>query len=108
VAGQGNRFTDNKAVPRQPNFAGTGIRAQGDCAGTIVQGNTFIGNNYGFGFVAARNLALRNNSFARNSIAAIHVEGNNTGSSLGTTNTFGTGADRNRANVVRTRGSKGV
>jgi hypothetical protein len=106
--GQGNLFADNRAVASQPTFAGTGIRAQGNCAGTIVEGNVFRGNNYGFGFQSAQGLALRNNFFARSTIAAIFVDGNCTGSSQ-SGNTFATApADRNKANVVRARNSRGV
>ena len=108
AAGQANTFTGNRAVPSRPTFAGTGIRAQGDCTGTIVEGNTFTGNNYGFGFVAARGLALRSNVFARNTIAGVHVDGNCTGSSQ-SGNVFATALpDRNRANIVRVRRSRGV
>jgi hypothetical protein len=107
-AGEGNLFAENRAVPSRPTFAGTGIRAQGDSTGTVVEGNTFLGNNYGFGFVAARGLALRSNFFARSTIAGVHVEGNCTGSTQAG-NTFATTlADRNRANVVRVRGAKGA
>jgi len=108
ATGQANTFTGNRAVPSRPTFAGTGIRAQGDCTGTIVEGNTFTGNNYGFGFVAARGIALRSNVFVRNTIAGIHVDGNCTGSTQAG-NVFATALpDRNRANVVRVRGSRGV
>lgn len=105
--GQGNTLSDNVAVRSQPKFAGTGIRAEGDMTGTTVTANTFARNNYGFGFVAARNLRLAGNIFARNSIAGIHVEGNNTGSSLGI-NTFGTGASQNKANIIRAKGARGI
>lgn len=107
-AGEGNLFAENRAVPSRPTFAGTGIRAQGHSVGTVVEGNTFRDNNYGFGFVAARGLALRSNFFARSTIAGVHVDGNCTGSTQAG-NTFATAlADRNRANVVRVRGAKGA
>lgn len=105
---QGNLFADNRAVASQPRFAGTGIRAQGNCAGTVVEGNTFRGNNYGFGFQAAQGLALRNNFFARSTIAAVFVDGNCAGSTQAG-NTFATApADRNKANVVRARNARGA
>lgn len=100
----GNTFADNQSLPRQPNFAGTGIRAQGDCSRTVVEGNTFTNNNYGFAFMAARNLALRNNTFTKNTIAGILIEGNCAGSSQ-SANTFGTGGDRNKTNVLRAKNS---
>lgn len=104
----GNAFSTNRAVPNRPAFAGTGIRAQGDCAGTVVEGNVFNGNNYGFAFMAARNLALRGNSFARNSIAGIYVEGNSLGSTQ-SGNTFATtNGQRNKVNVARARNARGV
>ena len=107
-AGMGNAFANNKSVPGNPTFAGTGIRAQGDCGGTVVQGNTFSGNNYGFAFMAARGVTLRSNSFARNSIAGIYVEGICTGSAQ-SGSVFATAKpDRNKANLVRARGAKGV
>jgi hypothetical protein len=105
--GQGNTLSDNVSVRSQPNFAGTGIRAEGDMTGTTVTGNMFARNNYGFGFVGARGLRLIGNIFVRNTIAAINVDGDNTGSSQ-TTNTFGTGANANKANIVRAKGSRGI
>ena len=105
--GQGNMLSDNVAVRSQPAFAGTGIRAEGDLTGTTVTGNTFARNNYGFGFVGGRGLRLAGNRFDRNSIAGIHVDGNNTGS-VQVTSTFGTGANKNKANIVRAQGSRGI
>jgi hypothetical protein len=108
ASGQGNAFTDNKSVPGKPGFAGTGIRAQGGCTGTVVEGNTFAGNNYGFGLTAARGLVLRRNFFARNSIAAIHIDGNCTGSTQ-SGNVFATApSERNKATIVRTRTARGL
>lgn len=103
-AGKANILSGNLAAPRQPKFAGTGIRAQGDCSGTVVEGNTFTNNNYGFAFIGARNLTLRTNTFTRNSIAGIYIEGNCAGSSQ-SANTFGTGNERNRTNVLRAKKS---
>ena len=88
-------------------YSGTGIRAQGNLAGTVVAGNTFNWNNYGFAFINARNLRLENNLFTRNRIAAIFVEGNNTGSSLAG-NTFGQGAQRNARIFRRITGARGI
>jgi len=105
--GQGNMLSDNVAVPSRPTFAGTGIRAEGDMTGTTVTANTFSRNNYGFGFVGARGLRLIGNTFNRNSIAGIHVDGNNTGSSQ-SSNTFGTGVNSNKASIIRARGSRGI
>ena len=102
--GRGNTLSNNRAAPRQPKFAGTGIRSEGDCAGTVVEGNTFTNNNYGFAFIGARNLTLRNNVFNRNSTAGIYIEGDSSGSTQ-TNNTFGTGRDRNRVNVLRAKRS---
>jgi mucin-19 len=102
--GRGNVLSNNRAAPRQPRFAGTGIRAEGDCTGTVVEGNTFTNNNYGFAFIGARNLVLRNNTFTKNSIAGIYIEGNSAGSSQ-SANTFGTGSDRNKTNVLRAKKS---
>ena len=105
--GQGNTLSDNVAVPSRPTFAGTGIRAEGDMTGTTVTANTFSRNNYGFGFVGARGLRLTGNTFVRNSIAGIHVDGNNTGSSQAA-NTFGSGVNSNKATIIRARGSRGI
>jgi parallel beta-helix repeat protein len=88
-------------------FAGTGIRAQGDSTGTVVEGNTFTLNHYGFAFINARNLRLANNVFTRNAIAAIFVEGNNLGS-VAVGNTFGAGAQKNARTIQRLRGATGV
>jgi parallel beta-helix repeat protein len=104
-AGKANVLSGNLAAPRQPKFAGTGIRAQGDCSGTVVEGNTFTGNNYGFAFIGARNLALRNNTFTRNSIAGIYIEADSSGSTQ-TGNTFGSGSERNKVNVLRAKRSR--
>jgi parallel beta-helix repeat protein len=84
--GRGNTLAANTAAPR--TGLGTGIRAEGDLTGTVVAGNTFVGNNRGFSFVNARNLRLENNRFFRNRIAAISFEGVNTGNSM-SGNTFG-------------------
>jgi len=103
--GRGNTFFNNRAAPKQPKFAGTGIRSQGDCSGTVVEGNTFTTNNYGFAFIGARNLNLRNNSFTRNNTAGIFIEADSSGSTqIG--NTFGTGTQRNKVNVLRAKNSK--
>ncbi|MFM8415397.1 MAG: beta strand repeat-containing protein [Planctomycetota bacterium] len=104
--GQGNTLVGNRSVPGS-KFAGTGIRAEGDSTGTVVEGNTFTQNHYGFAFINARNLRLANNTFTRNTIAAIFVEGRNTGS-VATGNTFGTGAQKNARNIMRVRGATGV
>jgi parallel beta-helix repeat protein len=104
--GRGNTFVGNRSVPGS-RFAGTGIRAQGDSSGTVVEGNTFTQNHYGFAFINARNLRLANNLFTRNTIAAIFVEGNNTGSAA-VGNTFGTGGQRNAKTFQRVRGATGV
>jgi hypothetical protein len=104
--GQGNTFTGNRSVPGS-QFAGTGIRAQGNCAGTVVEGNTFTQNNYGFAFINARNLRLSRNVFTRNTIAGILIEGNNQGS-VSTGNTFGKGTQKNGRDVQRVRGAQGL
>ena len=98
--GQGNVLSGNRAAPTNRNFAGTGIRAQGDCAGTVVAGNVFTQNNYGFAFISARDLSLTGNSFTRNSIAGIYIEGDSRGSSQ-VASTFGRGAERNKKDIVR-------
>ena len=105
--GRGNTLTENVAAPTDPTFSGTGIRAQGNLAGTVVAGNTFTNNNIGFGFVNAQNLVLRQNSFTRNRGTAIYVEGNCVGSSQ-TRNVFGTGVNKNKATISRLRGSRGI
>ena len=104
-SGRGNTLSNNRAAPKQPKFAGTGIRSQGDCAGTVVEGNTFTNNNYGFAFIGARNLTLRNNAFTRNSTAGIFIEGDSSGSTQ-VANTFGTGSQRNKVNVLRAKKSR--
>jgi parallel beta-helix repeat protein len=104
-AGRGNTLANNRAAPKQPKFAGTGIRSQGDCTGTIVEGNTFTNNNYGFAFIGARNLILRNNAFTRNSTAGIFIEADSSGSTQ-TGNTFGTGSQRNKVNMLRAKNSR--
>ena len=103
--GRGNQLVNNLAAPTNRKFAGTGIRSEGDCMGTVVAGNTFTGNNYGFAFIGARNLALRNNTFTRNSIAGIYIEADSSGSTQ-TGNTFGTGSERNKVNVLRAKRSR--
>jgi hypothetical protein len=100
VLGRGNLVTDSRAAPTQPKFSGTGVRAQGDCTGTIIAGNVFTANNYGVGLVNASGLRITGNQFTRNTIAAIYVEGRNLGSSQ-SSNTFGTGANRNKTNILR-------
>jgi len=104
--GRGNTLVGNRSVPGSL-FAGTGIRAEGQSAGTVVQGNTFTQNHYGFAFINARNLRVANNVFTRNTIAAIFIEGNNVGS-VAVRNTFGTNGQRNARNVMRVRGATGV
>ena len=104
-AGKGNLLANNRAAPKQPKFAGTGIRSQGDCTGTVVEGNTFTNNNYGFAFIGARNLTLRNNSFTRNSTAGIFIEGDSSRSTQ-VANAFGTGSQRNKVNVLRAKKSR--
>jgi len=106
AVGRGNTLTNNRSVPNS-RYAGTGIRAEGNCAGTVVEGNTFSQNNYGFAFVNAQNLRLANNHFTRNNIAAIFVEGNNSGS-VAVNNTFGQGVQSNGRTLKRVRGASGV
>ncbi|MFM8579671.1 MAG: right-handed parallel beta-helix repeat-containing protein, partial [Planctomycetaceae bacterium] len=103
--GRGTTLANNRATPSQPKHAGTGIRAQGDCMDTVVRGNTFNVNNYGFAFMAARGLALDGNLFTRNGIAAIYIEGDSSGSTQ-SGNQFGRGRDRNKADVRRASKSK--
>ncbi|MGB8852029.1 MAG: right-handed parallel beta-helix repeat-containing protein [Pirellulales bacterium] len=103
--GRGNTLSNNLAAPTNRKFAGTGIRSEGDCTGTVVAGNTFTGNSYGFAFIGARNLALRNNTFTRNSIAGIYIEADSSGSTQ-TGNTFGTGSERNKTNLLRAKRSR--
>jgi parallel beta-helix repeat protein len=104
-SGLGNKLSNNLSAPSRLDFAGTGIRAQGLLTGTVVAGNTFTGNNYGFAFIGARNLALRNNTFTRNSIAGIYIEADSSGSTQ-TGNTFGSGSERNKVNVLRAKRSR--
>ena len=73
----------------------------------MVAANTFNANNYGFAFVGAQNLQLVGNTFTRNTIAGILVDGHCVGSSQ-TQSTFGTGTAKNKANIVRSRTAKGV
>ena len=103
--GRGNTISNHRYTAR--SAIGTGIRAEGDLTGTIVAGNTFVGNNRGFAFVAAANLRLENNLFIRNRIAAVYVQGDNTTSSMAG-NTFGTGGQRNGRIFQRIAGSQGV
>ena len=104
--GRGNTLSLNRSAPGNPSFAGTGIRAQGNVSGTVVAGNTFTDNNYGFAFIGATGLRLERNTFLRNGIAGISIEGNSRGSSQGN-NVFGTSrADRNKVNVRRAAGAR--
>lgn len=102
--GRGNLLSNNVAAPSSPAFAGTGIRAQGNCQGTVVTGNTFNRNNYGFAFVNAQNLSLRQNAFTRNTVG-IFIQGICTGSTQ-TGNVFGTGRAANGVNVQRARNAQ--
>ena len=102
--GRGNTFANIRGVR---GTLGTGIRSQGNLAGTVVAGNTFDQNNFGFAFVNARGLQLANNLFTRNRNAGIYIQGNNTGS-LMVDNVFGTGASRNRRNIQRAYGARGL
>ncbi|MFM8952518.1 MAG: beta strand repeat-containing protein, partial [Planctomycetaceae bacterium] len=103
--GRGNVLSNNQAAPTNPAFAGTGIRAQGMLTGTVVSGNTFTGNNYGFAFIGANNLRLDRNTFTRNSVAGIYIEADSRGSTQ-TGSVFGTAKpDRNKVNVVRAKKS---
>ncbi|MGB8852028.1 MAG: DUF4347 domain-containing protein [Pirellulales bacterium] len=104
--GSGNVLLNNRAAPSNPSFAGTGVRAQGNLSGTVVAGNTFTGNNYGFAFIGANNLRLEQNAFSRNSVAGIYIEGDNRGSSQ-TSNVFARSrADANKVNVLQQKGSR--
>jgi nitrous oxidase accessory protein NosD len=104
--GNGNTLSNSRAAASNPAFAGTGIRAEGNLSGTVVAGNTFTGNNYGFAFIGANSLQLRQNVFTRNSIAGIYVEGDSRGSNQ-SGNAFGTTrADRNKANLLRSQGAR--
>jgi parallel beta-helix repeat protein len=105
--GQGNTLTDNVAAASNPGFAGTGLRAEGVLTRTTVTGNTIARNNYGLAFVNARNLVVQRNRVERNNVAGIFVDGINTGS-VQAGNVFGTGANKNAADIRRVRGSRGV
>jgi hypothetical protein len=111
-AGRGNNLTNNRAAPRTA-FAGTGIRAQGNLAGTTIRANTFAGNNYGMAFINARNLIFGGptpadrNTINSSSVAAFFVEGNNQGSAqIGTS--LGTGPRANAKTFQRVKGSSGI
>jgi parallel beta-helix repeat protein len=104
--GRGNVLADNRSAPGTA-FAGTGMRVEGDLTGTVVEANTFKGNNYGFAFVGGRNIVVRRNTFTKNSLAAIFVEGDNAGSRQ-TDNVFGTGGNANKTRFVRITGSRGI
>ena len=112
MVGRGNSLLNNRSAPGT-SFAGTGIRAQGDLAGTTVRANTFAGNNYGMAFVNARNLVFggttagRGNTITTSSIAAVFIEGDCTGSSA-TGTTYGTGPQANAKKIQRTSGAKGL
>jgi parallel beta-helix repeat protein len=104
--GLGNTLSNNLSAPSRLDFAGTGIRAQGLLTGTVVAGNNFTGNNYGFAFIGAQNLRLERNTFTRNNVAGIYIEGDSRGS-VQTGNSFGgPRQDRNKAHVLRARGSQ--
>jgi hypothetical protein len=110
--GRGNRLIGSAAV-RGSDFAGTGIRAQGDLAGTTIRSNVITGNNYGMAFVNARGVvfggrrAVEANRINASRITGVLVVGDNTGSAnIGTV--FGVGANRNRVNITRAQGSRGV
>ena len=111
-AGRGNSLLNNRAAPGT-SFAGTGIRAQGNLAGTTIRGNTFAGNNYGMAFINAQNLLFGGrkvgeaNVINTSSIAAVFVEGNNVGSAqVGTV--LGAGNKANAKPIQRVKGSRGV
>ena len=111
-ASRGNSLLNNRAAPGT-SFAGTGIRAQGNLAGTTVRANTFTGNNYGMAFINARSLIFGGpsvgdrNTINTSSIAAVFVEGNNTGSAqVGTI--LGTGNRANAKPVHRVKGAVGL
>ena len=111
-ASRGNSLLNNRAAPGT-TFAGTGIRAQGNLAGTTVRANTFNGNNYGMAFINARSLIFGGpsvgdrNTINTSSIAAVFVEGNNTGSAqIGTI--LGTGNRANAKPVHRVKGAVGL
>jgi parallel beta-helix repeat protein len=108
-AGRGNTLLNNRPVAGS-DFAGTGIRAQGNLAGTTVRANTFSGNNYGMAFINAQNLAFGGpaaddrNTIQNSSITAIYVEGNCTGSTA-TGTAYGPG---NATTILRVKGSTGL
>ncbi|MFM8415820.1 MAG: beta strand repeat-containing protein, partial [Planctomycetota bacterium] len=110
--GRGNRLIGAASVPGS-EFAGTGIRAQGDLAGTTVRSNVFTGNNYGMAFVNAQGLTFGGATLAEanrintSRITGVLVVGDNTGSQQLRT-VFGTGVNRNRVNITRARGSRGA
>ena len=111
-AGRGNSLLNNRAAPGT-SFAGTGIRAQGNLAGTTIRGNTFAGNNYGMAFINAQNLLFGGrkvgeaNVINTSSIAAVFVEGNNVGSAqVGTV--LGAGSRANAKPIQRVKGSRGM
>jgi nitrous oxidase accessory protein NosD len=110
--GRGNQLLGALTLPRT-QFAGTGIRAQGDMAGTTIQSNLFSGNNFGMAFVNARGLRFGGSTLAeanrivRSRTAGIVIEGNNQGSQRLRT-LFGAGRERNRTNIVRRRGARGA
>jgi hypothetical protein len=108
-AGRGNTLLNNRPVAGS-DFAGTGIRAQGNLAGTTVRANTFSGNNYGMAFINAQNLVFGGlavadrNTIQDSSITAIYVEGNCTGSTA-TGTAYGPG---NANTILRVKGSTGL
>ena len=110
--GRGNSLLNNRAAPGTA-FAGTGIRAQGNLAGTTIRANTFAGNNYGMAFINAQNLAFggrrpgEGNSINSSTIAAFFVEGNNAGSTQVATS-LGTGPRANKRPFQRVKGSSGI
>ena len=110
--GRGNRLIGSASV-RGSDFAGTGIRVQGNLAGTTIKSNVITGNNYGMAFVNARGVVfggrrpVEANRINASRITGILVVGDNTGSAnIGTV--FGTGANANKVNITRARGSRGV
>jgi hypothetical protein len=110
--GRGNRLIGSASV-RGSDFAGTGIRVQGNLAGTTIKSNVITGNNYGMAFVNARGVVfggrrpVEANRINASRITGILVVGDNPGSAnIGTV--FGTGANANKVNITRARGSRGV
>ena len=110
--GRGNRLIGAASVAGS-EFAGTGIRAQGDLTGTTIRSNVITGANYGMAFVNARGVtfggrrAVEANRINASKVTGILVVGDNSGSAnIGTV--FGVGANRNRVNITRVRGSRGV